>query len=237
MVSSIPSKRLSMKKLLLLLALLFVGDARAEISADRTSIDRGQAVTLSWHTRSTEAFLLGVGKVQGSGRTTVKPLESTDYILVFETNGAVEFNHTRIEVRGERGQSDFPDPDDFPSGLNVGPEKLPYASSLDFVLRTLQNGFHYRVRGSYLPGQPYFDMYTDHQVAPDLKSPDDRGIKERRVAYLVRIQKADNNSVTFQIRTVVEYRRLGEAEWRHEDNTQLSTAAAVKLEKALEEVK
>lgn len=226
-----------MKPLLLLLMMLSTGAPRSAITANRVSIDPGQAVTLSWHSDSPEAFILGIGKVAGSGRATVKPLQSMNYILVSETNGSFEFAQIRVAVRGGRGSSDFPDPDDFPSGLNGGPEKLPYATFLDFVLRTLQNDFHYRVRGNYLPRQPYFDIYTDRQIAPDLKSPDDKGIRERRVAYLVRVQKGDNNSVTFQVRAVVEYRRFGETEWRHENDAELCTAAAVKLEKALEEAK
>src|ERR1017187_6801265 len=54
----------------------------ATLSANPTSIERGQSATLSWSTtNATDVAIEGIGPVQPSGSQSVRPNQSTTYRL------------------------------------------------------------------------------------------------------------------------------------------------------------
>lgn len=56
--------------------------------ADRTEIERGQSVTLSWNTENaTTVTLTGIGAVAATGSITLQPLQSTTYTLTASQTG------------------------------------------------------------------------------------------------------------------------------------------------------
>ena len=95
----------------------------------------------------------------------------------------------------------------------------------------------FSVRGSHLPHADFFDFYTNRQIKPELIRPTDRGIRQRRVAYWMRVREPQKDrTVPFEIRASVEYQRFGESEWRMEKDTQIKRDAAELLRSAISDV-
>jgi hypothetical protein len=64
-------------------------------AADRTTIERGQSITLSWNTENATSIEIGgLGTVAAIGSTTVAPLQSTTYTLTATQPGAATITST-----------------------------------------------------------------------------------------------------------------------------------------------
>jgi peptidoglycan-associated lipoprotein len=71
----------------------------ATLSANPTSIERGQSATLSWSTtNATDVTIEGVGPVQPSGSQSVRPTQSTTYRLSAKGAGGSTDASARITV-------------------------------------------------------------------------------------------------------------------------------------------
>jgi hypothetical protein len=137
-------------------------------------------------------------------------------------------------VIGERGDSVFPDPDDFPPGVADRRTSIAYTDFLDLAFKTLQDGMKFRVRGEHLPNQNFYVFFTDRQPRSDLLRPADHGIRLRRVAYWVRVEEPHSGrEVPFQVKAIVEYQRIAETRWRPETDQQLVTEMATRLKQQL----
>jgi len=72
----------------------------ASLSADRTSINKGESVKLSWTTTDATNVSISpeVGAVTPQGSTTVSPLDSTTYTLTVSSGGGNADSSVRISV-------------------------------------------------------------------------------------------------------------------------------------------
>ncbi|HXE91434.1 MAG TPA: peptidoglycan-associated lipoprotein Pal [Terriglobales bacterium] len=71
----------------------------ASISASPTTIQRGQAATLTWHTSNADsAVISGIGSVAASGSQAVTPEASTTYSLTAKGPGGEASDSVRITV-------------------------------------------------------------------------------------------------------------------------------------------
>src|ERR1700743_2447923 len=78
---------------LLTLSFVLAGSANAASSfhASQSRINYGESCTLTWSSTADEAYIVGVGKVEGTGSVQVAPAVSTDYVLVVNGTGRIEY--------------------------------------------------------------------------------------------------------------------------------------------------
>jgi peptidoglycan-associated lipoprotein len=71
----------------------------ASITANPTTINKGQSTTLTWQTtNATDVTIEGIGAVQPSGSQTVQPTDSTTYRLVAKGAGGTQDATARVTV-------------------------------------------------------------------------------------------------------------------------------------------
>jgi peptidoglycan-associated lipoprotein len=71
----------------------------ASLSANPNTVEKGQAVTLSWQTtNATEVSIDGIGSVQATGSQPVTPADSTTYHLVAKGAGGTQEATARVTV-------------------------------------------------------------------------------------------------------------------------------------------
>ena len=71
----------------------------ASLTADPSSIERGQSTTLTWQTQNaTEVSIDGLGTVEASGSRQVTPPDSTTYRLVAKGAGGAQEASARVTV-------------------------------------------------------------------------------------------------------------------------------------------
>jgi hypothetical protein len=223
-----------LRVIVFLFAAITTALAETTIAAKPESIEAGASVTLTWSSDATTAFLDGIGAVPPSGSTTVSPSESSTYTLVTQSVKGIHYASVRVEVTGERGVWLFPDPDDFSRGVSGRRNAIPYTDFLDVTFKTLQDGLKFRVRGDHLPRQNFYVFFTDRESRPEFIRPSDRGIRSRRVAYLVRIEEPrSGQAVSFEVRAIVEYQRAAEAKWWPETDQQVVSDVTRRLKEQL----
>jgi peptidoglycan-associated lipoprotein len=70
----------------------------ATLTADPTTIDKGQSTTLTWQTTNATDVTLGPNKVDASGSATVSPTESTTFHLIAKGAGGTQEATARVTV-------------------------------------------------------------------------------------------------------------------------------------------
>jgi len=175
--------------LILLLVALPTVTGQVTITAKPAAVELGSPFTLSWNSRGTAAFIEGVGLVPPSGSRLITPKTTATYTIVAEGPAGIRYGSTSVQVNGERGDSVFPDPDDFPAGVSDHRHPVGYTDFLNLAFSTLQDTLKFRVRGAHLPNQTFYVFFTDRQLQPSLLRPTDTGIRSRRVAYWVRAEE------------------------------------------------
>ena len=219
---------------ILVIAALTPALAQVSITAKPDTIDLGGAITLAWSSPGNSAFIEGLGLVPSKGSRHLSPARSQTFTLVSEGPTGIRYASTRIKVNGERGDSIFPDPDDFPPGVSDHRRSIQYPDFLNLVTMTLQDALKFRVRGQHLPTETFYVFITDRQLRPSLIRPADRGIRSRRIAYWVRAEEPrSQKDVPFEVKAIVEYQRLAEAKWRPETDQQLVTELETQLKQQL----
>ena len=134
------------------------------LKSSRDKVEAGQSAALTWAAEGDAAFLTGVGKVPPSGSQVVTPLVPTKYVLVVQRGARISTAAVNIDVTGARGDSGFPDIDEFSSpAVLVQRHSSNYAEFLAFVHQTLQDTMSFHVRGDYLPRRPSITLYTDRR--------------------------------------------------------------------------
>ena len=204
------------------------------ISAKPEVVEFGEHVTLDWESPGSRAFLDGVGPVPPSGSLTITPRSSMTYTLISEGRTGISYASAQVQVMGERGESVFPDPDDFPPGVSDHRAPVLYTDFLNLVFKTLQDGMKFRVRGEHLPSDHFYVFFTERQPRPDLLRRSDSGIRSRRTAYWVKVEEPRApQDVAFQVKAIVEFQRLAESKWNAETDQQLVTEVETRLKQQL----
>jgi hypothetical protein len=215
-----------------LLVLAVSANAASTFHSSQSRINYGESCTLTWTSAASEAYIVGVGKVDGSGSVQVAPGVPTDYVLVVNTGSRIEYTKLHIQVEDLKGNEEYPDQEKFQVGLREE-TKASYLGLIDTVTKTLQNKFPYSVRGSWLPPDTFILIYTNWAVQQKLMLPTDKGIRQRQVAYAVHINEPTNGVVAFDIRALVKYQRMGESEWRDDKDPAVNRMAEQILQEGL----
>jgi hypothetical protein len=207
------------------LVLTISASAATSFRSSQLQISYGDSCTLTWSSAGSEAYIIGVGKVKGSGSVQVAPSQSTDYVLIISSGVRMEYTKLHISVTGLKGNEEYPDQGKFQTGLR-DQSKAKYPDFLDRVTRALQSSpFEYHVRGSWLPPDRFILIYTNWVVQHKLMLPTDKGIRQRQVAYAVNVNEPITGIITFDIRTLVQYQRLGESQWRDDKDPDVNRLA------------
>jgi hypothetical protein len=219
-----PMRPLHTRLLAPLLVVAVSHAATSTLHSSQSTINYGESCTLTWTSAANEAYIIGVGKVEGSGSVQVAPGAPTDYVLVVNTGRRIEYTKLHIDVEGLKGNELYPDEDNFQPGLR-DEIKTSYPEFLNTVTTTLQEKFPYHVRGSYLPPDHFILIYTNWAVDRKLMLPTDKGIRQRQVAYAVHVNEPSNGIIAFDVRALVQYQRMGESEWRDDKDPQVNRMA------------
>lgn len=209
------------------------------LTVSPSKIHLGEVAKLKWMAAGSAAFLSGFGTVPTSGSLAVSPRESTDFTLLIDDNGRIKSRKVRVELDDARGDSIGPDLDRFSGGVTGQEAVLGFVQFQDFVFKTLQNRMEFRpVRGDFAPDRPYDVLYTELKESADLVQPNDVGIRRRRIAYSVTIDRPDDDARPprrFEVKALIEYQLLGESRWHPEDkNSPLIGRESAALERLLE---
>jgi hypothetical protein len=215
-----------------LIALAVLPSAASTFHSSENRVNYGESCTLTWTSAANEAYIVGVGKVEGSGSVQVAPAVPTDYVLVVNTGRGIEYTTLHIDVMGLKGNEDYPDQDKFQPGLR-DVKKASYADFLSVVTTTLQNTLAYHVRGAYLPPDHFILIYTNWIVQQKLTLPTDKGIRRRQVAYAVHVNEPVKGVIAFDVRALVQYQRMGESTWRDDQDPQVNRMAEQILQEIL----
>ena len=70
----------------------------ATLTADPTTIDKGQSTTLTWQTTNASDVTLGPNKVDVNGSATVSPTESTTFRLIAKGPGGTQEATARVTI-------------------------------------------------------------------------------------------------------------------------------------------
>ncbi len=230
---------------LVLLSLLLVcvaamsvgGQETPRLVANRISIEAGESTLLSWKSDADAAFLSGVGKVNPTGEVVVKPEVTTRYVLVTEKARAIHYASVQIKVQGTKGDTFFPDPDEFRQGVRGQGSADSYPDFLWFVFKTLQDKLGFKVRGDFLPGRNFSLLFTDRRERQNLLTEKDAeaGVQQRRISYAVQVHEPDAKArrkvIHFEVKTIIDYKRAADR-WKPETNQEIARRAeeALKLE-------
>jgi peptidoglycan-associated lipoprotein len=77
----------------------------ATLSANPTSIERGQATTLSWNTENADDVTLDGNKVDANGSQSASPTQSTTYRLIAKGPGGTQEATARVTVSAEAAKT------------------------------------------------------------------------------------------------------------------------------------
>lgn len=196
------------------------------------SIAPGDSAGLSWYVKDGDHFYISnVGKVQPAGRFKISPDASTTYTLIVESKAGITSKTVSLEVKGTRGDEDFPKVDEF-KFKNVYKLSAPsFVSLLDQIHHLLQNILEFQVNESYDRHAGQTKFVTKLSIKPDLKKRDERAIRARRIAFLVEVNEFSATAGQFpcSIHALIKYQRRAESRWRPEKNENIYTQEIKKL--------
>jgi len=222
--------------LVLFLTLFASGGKLSFLEIEPHEIQTGGHATLSWDTAGVPSFIIGYGKVVGKGSAIVSPGNTTDFTMVTETRKGVQYKIARLLVSGSKGDDGYPSISDFDVAIRGKRAKIGYVDFQSIVWNILQSK-SYGVRGDYVPTRPFVIFYTDFALRQDLVSRDER-IRARRLAIAVEIYEPENaGTISFGVRTDLEFQYRGETEWRPDKDSSLAKGEAVKFVNVLEQAK
>lgn len=197
------------------------------LSVKPTRVQPNQSATLRWNVGPQTAYVMGYGKVAGSGFATITRDSSTEFILTFYDDDAnrYKFKTATLTVLGGRGDDEFPSLETFSPPVQGRRERISYVDFQAIVWEALQKK-QLKVRGDYAPGRPYVTIYTDFELRPDLVG-ENRHIRARRLAYAVDVyEPPPRGPITFGVRAKMEFQYTGEKNWRSDKDSPAATAEA-----------
>ena len=232
-------------------ALLLVLQAPGQFTDLRINpneIGPGDAATLTWKLKDGQsAYILGVGKVTGSGSLLVRPQQGTTYTLLTGDRSAITSNAVEIKVRnGRRG--------DDTCTLNQSAYKYPKSftvtdsstiSFLNTLHHVLQDNMGFSLSEVQTPPmEPHFVFSTNcfirsNLIFPDDEKafPDDKRIGARRVAYQIEISESPNRAgpgqtptLKYVVSTFIQYKKKIERTWRLDQNEAVYNKAVEMLQ-------
>jgi len=196
------------------------------------SIAAGDSAQLSWQVKNADlVYISSVGKVSLSGRIKISPDNSTTYTLIAESEAGIIRKTVSLEVKGTRGDQDFPKSDEFKFKNAYQLSAPSFVLLLDHVHHLLQNMLGFQVSESYDRHTGQEKFVTRLSIKPELKQRTEGAIRARRIAYLVEINEfsASARKYPCTIHALIQYQRRAENRWRPEGDENIHTHEIKKL--------
>jgi hypothetical protein len=209
--------------------------AEIEFTADPLSIGAGEKTMVTWNVEKTKSAYLSVfGGVAPRGSRELSLIHSTNVNLVSTVEGIIQTKTIRIVVTGSKGSSDFPSDEKFRFPLSGLRENILMEDFLAEVHQILQDDMRFSVSETKVKEQPYA-FVTNLSERNSLVQPEERGIRARRIAYMVRVRPDEDRSkrLWFEVATYIEYQRRVESIWRPDSDADRYQAQAAILKKML----
>lgn len=203
-----------------------------ELSVQPNAIEIGDSCRIVWRTDGSRTFISGVGSVEKSGSLVRSPTASTTYRLLTTVNGKVSHVSADVTVEGTKGAHSRFLASVFEPGVSGSRSDVEPLELLGIAHRVLQDELGLSVDGEFLPGRPWWVLYTNSGERNVETEP---GVLRERVAYYVRVDDAKpGHPVSFEVRARVERQLFGQRTWRAAEDQQVAHEAAQQLRRRLE---
>lgn len=161
-----------------------IGFHDLRLSASSTSVQAGEAVSLSWQTGGPPAYLSGVGPVDAQGTAVLKPRFTTTYSLLTDYSAASK--DITIEVTGVKGEDDlFPRREEYRSHQ----QRNTMADSLTIYLGALRNRLQDKFRFSLYDYSRNNTVYfiTHLSESSVLLPPKGEGVATQWISFMITV--------------------------------------------------
>lgn len=198
-----------------LFSIVSTASISAEFDVYPSKVSSKEQVTLRWKGDGNGAFISGVGEVSDSGELIIQPADTVKYWLIVRDGERVKAINRTVEVEGGRGVGDIViNFSDFPPARHKSYGGVRYESFLDAVERVLDEQWAMVPTWMRAPADKHFTAVTQSVSHSELIGPGEKGIWDRKVAFLVRIQDpasgADAGVINFELSASIESRRRSE---------------------------
>jgi hypothetical protein len=227
--------------------------AQVNVTATPDAIASGETAKLSWKVVGFErAYIVGQGIVGLEGVKIVRPTQSTDYILLAEGSHGTASKAIRLEVKGSRGSEDSCQQElgNFKYPVKIERRVKSVIDDIDRIYHILQEDLAFSVQASQPFNKSDFIFLTNCSQRSSLVGTNEERIGARRISYRVemstgsmaQIENSESTpkssklapsglvKVTYEIQTLVQYRRRIESSWRTEDREDIYRNSARDLE-------
>lgn len=196
------------------------------------SIAPGDSAELTWQVKNADlVYISNVGKVSLSGRIKISPDNSTTYTLIAESKAGIITKTISLEVKGTRGDEDFPEMSEFKFRNEYKLSAPSFTAILDQVHNLLQDMLGFQVNESYDRHAGQTKFVTKLSIKPELKQRNEGAIRARRIAFLVEVNEfsAAAKEYPCAIHAFIQYQRRAESRWRPEGDENIHTQEIKKL--------
>jgi hypothetical protein len=196
------------------------------------SIAPGDSTELIWQVKGADqVYISNIGKVSLSGRIKISPDNSTNYTLIAESAAGIISKTESLEVKGTRGEGDFPDASEFKYKNAYKLSAPSFVPLLDQVHHLLQNILGFQVSESYDRHVGQEKFVTKLSIKPELKQRGEGAIRARRIAFLVEVNEFSASAKEYPctIHALIQYQRRAERHWRPEGNENFHSKEIQKL--------
>lgn len=183
----------------------------------------GERLLLQWGNLSSDAILVGFGRVPPAGQHEVTPHADTTYTLISGDGPSVRFHSVFVTVDGARGvdEDETPGLNRYVNTLKATIAGKTYTALVQGVADLLQDKCGYSVRGDHLPSQPYYTVYTNLAVAGPSSSACfsrpagfDPAKRVVRTSVLVRLTPEAPQRTHVEVGALASWRYAQEKTWR-----------------------
>lgn len=208
------------------------------LRVEPATIEAGAEATLIWSDGGDLTYITGVGRVADQGVAQVHPVRSTTYWLVAERGGATLSASAVLTVTGQRevpGSLDvvLPPITSLSGGKRREAAGVPFTEFLDAVDAALRDAWAAEPLWLHRPHEPFYTAVTLRLVRPEFVRPSDKGIGQRRVAFVVRAYEpasASPTMIAYELQSKVESRLRNEADFVEEKDPTIARDLVDKLD-------
>jgi hypothetical protein len=191
---------------------------------------------LTWEAQEgSTVYISNIGRTGASGRITVSPDRTTSYTLIIQGVLGIQTTTTTLRVQGSRDVTPLTDIEHsrFPKTYTI--PARPLVDFLQCTHKALQDsmGFSLNEYEDRSTGKLIFA--TNRSQRGYLVTQGEKGIRARRIAYVVEVTKPDppQHQLSYTIKAIIEYQRMVEKTWREEASEPLYVSEINRLKEEI----
>jgi len=194
-------------------------EVRLEVHPDSISI--GESAELTWKVQEgCNVYISNVGSAGISGRMKVSPDYTTSYTLIAEGASGLQTRTAILRVEGSRGDLAFPGMEHFRFPRTYRTLARSLVDFFDRIHKVLQDSMDFSLNEYEDRNTGRFVFITNRSQRGYLVQKGEKGIRARRISYLVEVTKPNSalREFSYTIKAVIEYQRMVEKTWREESS-------------------